>query len=287
MIRLNYALQLHYDVLQPNAEFFFYFHPAQTPHQQVPSEHLTISQPAAQWEIERNAQTGQRCLRLAAHPGTLSIQYQATVEMVHHMREPSAIAEVPLHRLSMDTLQYIYPSRYCQSDRLANFAAQQFGHLPRGYALAQAICTWVQQYVTFRANTSIGTTSAVDTLIERVGVCRDFAHLMIALCRAMNLPTRIVSGTDFGADPALGPPDFHAYVEVYLGDRWYLFDASGTAIPMGMMRLATGRDAADIAFATIFGSVNSSPPIIQVTAEHDEQRAWHLPAPTPSALSTA
>ncbi len=80
---------------------------------------------------------------------------------------------------------------------------------------------------------------------------------MIALCRALSIPARFVTGTDYGSDPALGPPDFHAYVEVYLSDRWYLFDPSGTAIPMGLVRFGTGRDAADVAFATIFGSVTS------------------------------
>jgi transglutaminase-like putative cysteine protease len=127
-----------------------------------------------------------------------------------------------------------------------------------------AIQHWVQKRVTFASNTSDSSTSAVDTLISQVGVCRDFAHLMIALCRALNIPARIATGTDYGADPALGPPDFHAYVEVYLGDRWYLFDASGTGIPMGFVRLGTGRDAADVAFATIFGRVSSSAPVIRV-----------------------
>ena len=105
----------------------------------------------------------------------------------------------------------------------------------------------------------IGRSAAVDTLIERVGVCRDFAHLMIALCRALNIPARFATGIDYGADPALGPTDFHAYVEVYLGDHWYIFDPSGTAIPMGFVRFGTGRDAADAAFATIFGGVQSPP----------------------------
>lgn len=101
-----------------------------------------------------------------------------------------------------------------------------------------------------------------------LGVCRDFAHL-IALCRALNIPARIVSGTDYGANPAMGPPDFHAYVEVYLGDCWHLFDPSGTGIPMGFMRLGTGRDAADIAFATLFGSVEAQPPVIAVRTLHE------------------
>ena len=161
---------------------------------------------------------------------------------------------------------YIYPSRYCQSDRLVKLAINEFGTLWQGHARVQAIRDWVRQHVAFTSNTSNSKTSAVDTLIARVGVCRDFAHLMIALCRAVNIPARFATGTDYGADPSLGPPDFHAYVEVYLGDRWYIFDPSGTAIPMGCVRFGTGRDAADVAFATIFGNVRSQAPQIRAVA---------------------
>ncbi|MFL6664518.1 MAG: transglutaminase family protein, partial [Rhizobacter sp.] len=129
-------------------------------------------------------------------------------------------------------------------------------------------------------------TSAIDTLLETVGVCRDFAHLMSALCRAINIPARFTTGIDYGADPALGPPDFHAYVEVYLGDRWYLFDPSGTAIPMGFVRLGTGRDAADVAFATIFGAVTSSAPRIAIEAIAGADGSLVLPRHCTEALST-
>ena len=140
--------------------------------------------------------------------------------------------------------------------------------------------------MSFRSNSSTSTTAAVDTLVERVGVCRDFAHLMIALCRALNLPARTVTGTDYGADPNMGPPDFHAYVEVFLGNRWYLFDPSGVAIPKGMLRLATGRDAADVAFSTIFGAVRCEPPLIKARAVQDPGHVFELPAHTTMALST-
>jgi transglutaminase-like putative cysteine protease len=138
--------------------------------------------------------------------------------------------------------------------------------------------------VTFASNVSNSTTSALDTVVDRVGVCRDFAHLMIALCRALNIPARVVTGTDYGADPALGPPDFHAYAEVYLGDRWYLFDPSGTGIPMGFVRLGTGRDAADVAFATIFGAVTSKAPLVRVAAADGD--GFALPRHCRAALST-
>ena len=118
-------------------------------------------------------------------------------------------------------------------------AMSEFGHLPKGYRRVEAICNWVNRHVAFRSATSSSTTSAVDTLTERVGVCRDFAHLMIAICRALSIPARFTTGIDYGADPALGPTDFHAYVEVFLDQRWYIFDPSGTAIPMGFVRIGT------------------------------------------------
>ncbi|MEG0149768.1 MAG: transglutaminase family protein [Comamonas sp.] len=287
MVKLQLELELSYTVFEPGADFFFYIHAACTQYQTVSFESLDISQKHARWEVQQSQNVGQRCLRLSAEPGALHVRYLATVAITHFCAEPAQIAEVPVSQLPLEVLHYIYPSRYCQSDRLANFAMGLFAHLPQGYARAQAICEWVRQHVTFRSNSSNASTAAVDTLIERVGVCRDFAHLMIALCRASNLPARFVTGTDYGADPALGPSDFHAYVEVYLGGRWYLFDPSGTAIPMGMMRLATGRDAADVAFATIFGGVMSEQPRIQVLAESDEAHGVSLPSHTHLALSTA
>jgi transglutaminase-like putative cysteine protease len=123
-------------------------------------------------------------------------------------------------------------------------------------------------------------------LNNKQGVCRDFAHLMIALCRAVNIPARFATGFDYGADPALGPPDFHAYVEAWLADRWYLFDPSGTAIPMGFVRLATSRDAADAAFATIFGGVQSDAPRVHIEAMPDDRGLLVQPEHCADALST-
>ena len=150
----------------------------------------------------------------------------------------------------------------------------------------QGIRDWVLQRTVFTPNTSNSNTSAVDTLLETVGVCRDFAHLMIALCRAINVPARFTTGIDYGADPALGPTDFHAYVEAYLGGRWYIFDPSGTAIPMGFVRLGTGRDAADVAFATIFGSVIAQAPRISIEALPGDNGQLVMPWHCAEALST-
>jgi transglutaminase-like putative cysteine protease len=109
---------------------------------------------------------------------------------------------------------------------------------------------------------------------------------MIALCRALSIPARFATGIDFGADPVLGPTDFHAYVEVFLGNRWYMFDPSGTAIPMGFVRFGTGRDAADVSFATIFGPVMTQAPRIQVAALSNMGGTWEQPRHRIEAIST-
>lgn len=263
MIRLELQLDLAYEIRDPDgADFVFNIHAAQTSHQTVEDERLVVNQ-AVTPEVGTDPTTASRFMRLHAAPGPLRLSYAATVSIAHHRADPDTLAEVPVRCLPLDVMPYVYPSRYCQSDRLLKLAFNEFGTLWQGYSRVLAIQHWVQKHVTFTSNTSDSTTSAVDTLISQVGVCRDFAHLMIALCRALNIPARMATGTDYGADPALGPPDFHAYVEVYLGDRWYLFDASGTGIPMGFVRLGTGRDAADVAFATIFGRVMSQPPVIK------------------------
>ena len=150
----------------------------------------------------------------------------------------------------------------------------------------QAIRNWVLRHVTFHSNTSNEHTTALDTLRSGMGVCRDFSHLMIALCRALNIPARFVTGIDYGSDPALGPTDFHAYVEVYLDGRWYIFDASGVAIPMGLLRLSTGRDASDTAIATIFGNVRGSTPIMSIQAVADALGVLEIPKHVVCAIST-
>ena len=286
LVRLALSVELHYDIGAPGCDFIFNLHAAQTPHQTVVAETLNLSQP---WppQIYTDPVTRTRYLRLHANTiGPLTVRYNATVDIRHYSAEPRHIQEVPVAQLPGEVLIYIYPSRYCPSDRLYRLASREFGHLWHGYSRVQAICNWVQRNVKFCSNTSDSTTTAVDTLVSGVGVCRDFAHLMIALCRAINIPARFATGTDYGADPVLGPPDFHAYVEVYLSGRWYLFDPSGTAIPMGLVRLATGRDAADCAFATMFGSVVGAAPIIKMEPVPNAEGMLVQPWRTQLALST-
>ena len=285
MIRLKFSIELQYEIADYASDFIFNIHAAQTTHQSVIEEQLSINQPVAP-VIYTDPTSGSRYMRVQADPGVLTLHYAAMVDITHRFESPARLDEVPISQLPAEVLPYIYPSRYCQSDRLHKFAAREFGHLRQGYWRVQAIQDWVRQRTLFLSGSSNGSTSAVDTLIEQVGVCRDFTHLMIALCRAVNIPARFATGIDYGADPALGPTDFHAYVEVFLGDSWYLFDSTGISPPMGLVRLGTGRDAADVSFATMFGAVRSSAPLINIEAINDPANGFTLPWLCAEALST-
>jgi transglutaminase-like putative cysteine protease len=285
MIRLRIGVELDYEILETGCDFIFNIHAAHTERQQVLDESLTLSQDLA-WTVDTDPASRNRYLRVRADAGPLKVRYDATIELNQHLELPAFIEEVPVARLPASVLSYIYPSRYCQSDRLHRLAMREFGQQWHGHARVQGIRDWVLQRTTFASNTSDSNTSAVDTLLETQGVCRDFAHLMIALCRAVNIPARCATGIDYGADPALGPTDFHAYVEVYLGGRWYIFDPSGTAIPMGFVRFGTGRDAADVAFATIFGNVQSGAPHITIEAVPGADGILRVPYHCVEAIST-
>lgn len=286
MVRLKFSVELNYVVGPPGADFIFNIHAAHTRHQRVVSELMELGQFLLP-QVHVDPATGNRYMRLKAEPGPLRLRYHATVDVTHHVAAPDSIPELPVSHLPAQVLTYLYPSRYCQSDRMYDIARTHFGALPPGYLRVRAICEWVRTHVRFTAASSDASTSAIDTLRDRVGVCRDFAHLMIALCRALNLPARFVTGIDYGADPTLGPNDFHAYVEVFLGDRWYLFDPSGASVPMGLMRFGVGRDAADVSYATIFGSVRATPPVISIAAIEDAFLGAERPHQRRDALSTA
>lgn len=285
MVRIDLKIDLSYQVGEPGADFIFNIHAAHTAQQTVSNEQLILNQSLTP-RLSTDPVTFSRLMTLHASPGVFSLSYSATIDLQHHFADPGELAEVPISDLPPEVLIYLYPSRYCQSDRLGKFADREFGNLKRGYSRVQHIAKWVQQKTAFTSNSSNSSTSALDTLIDRVGVCRDFAHLMIALCRALNIPARMATGTDYGADPALGPPDFHAYVEVYLSRRWYIFDASGTAIPMAHIRLGTGRDAADVAFASMFGNVVGMAPRVISTVIIDRQSSLFAPQHCDQALST-
>jgi len=284
MIRFDLSIDLDYTVLTPS-DFVFVIQPANTPHQRVTWERLSI-EPELEHDEQVVSSPGNRHLRLRADPGRLRLSYDAIVDVVHHFELPSDVPENPIADLPAEVLKYVYPSRYCQSDRLVNVAMSEFANMAPGYERVEAIRQWVQERVKFEVGSSHAGTSALETYESCTGVCRDFAHLMITMCRALNIPARLATGVDYGADPALGPTDFHCYVEAYLGDRWYIFDPSGISPRMGLLRIGTGRDASDVAFATIFGSVQWTMPKIKVEAQGDELNGIVMPFKHDYAVST-
>jgi transglutaminase-like putative cysteine protease len=235
-------------------------------YQQVEQEKLEIY-PRLEIEDYNNLFNGNRYLRLNAPKCQMEISYQALVELHHFLQDPQEVQEVTPADLPLEILPLLLPSRYCQSDQLINLAFSEFGHLTPGYSRVTAICNWICQKVIYLSGSSDHHTSAYDTATERVGVCRDFAHLAIAFCRALNIPARFVTSYAYG----LNPPDFHACFEAYLGDRWYLFDPTRLVPETSIIRIGTGRDAADVSFATIFGMV-----------EMNEMRLWMQPLPDPN-----
>ena len=225
-----------------------------------------------------------RCFRLNVRPGELQISYRAIVQLIHHCADPLDLCEIPPADLPLDILPYLYPSRYCQSDRLLRLADAEFGDLVPGYSRVTAICNWIYDRILYLAGSSDIGTSACDTVVERVGVCRDFAHLGIAYCRALNIPARFVAGYAYG----LNPPDFHAWFEAYLGGRWYLFDPTRLSPQTGLVRVGTGRDAADVSFANIFGAVQMSQMQLFMNYLPDAQNSPdRIPILTTAAISIA
>lgn len=189
-------------------------------------------------------------------PGRNEIRHDALVAVSSLPDRREALGRVlPVGQLPFELLRYTLPSRYCDSDKLMNFAWNQFGQTTHGFPRVQAICDWVHQNIEYRFGSGRPDLSASEVIARRFGVCRDFAHVAIALCRAFNLPARYVTGhmPDIGyVDPG-SPMDFHAYCEVYLGQEWLTFDPRYNVPRIGRVKVAHGSDAVDGAFATIYG----------------------------------
>jgi transglutaminase-like putative cysteine protease len=207
-----------------------------------------MTSPTTFCEIRRDLYGNpQRCL--VATPGVFSFEFLATVEVQPNGAVPAdGLAHPPLN-LPPEVMVYTLPSRYCQSDLLSRMAQGEFGHLRTGAERVMAVANWVRQHVEYRYGTTSSMTSAFDTATERVGVCRDFAHLVIAFCRALDIPARYVSGYALG----LEPPDFHGFVQVYLSGAWHNVDATIEGPRPALVPIAFGRDAADVPMTTLWG----------------------------------
>ncbi len=200
---------------------------------------------------------GNNCTRLVLPGGTAQISYDAIVAIdgLPDLTAPSA-AQVPVESLPNHALHFTLPSRYCLSDELADTAWRLFGGVTPGWTRVQAICDWVHDHIRFAYGSSTPRTTAMDVYNQGVGVCRDFAHLAISFCRALNVPARYVFGylPDIGVPPPDAPMDFCAWMEVYLADRWYTFDPRNNTRRIGHIVIGRGRDALDVAMVTTFGS---------------------------------
>jgi transglutaminase-like putative cysteine protease len=192
---------------------------------------------------------GNLCQRAVLGTGHLSFHANCVVDTSDTIDVDPAATFVPVELLPDPILKFLLPSRYCQADQLNALAHEIIGQLPPGYQQVDAITRWIHAHVTYEYGTSNASTSALETANSRIGVCRDMAHLGIALCRAINIPARFVCGFLHELDPM----DLHAWFEAYVGTRWYTFDATQAGPKGNRIAIAYGRDAADVALLTQFG----------------------------------
>lgn len=195
---------------------------------------------------------GNLAQRLVTTEGRFRIRATVEVETADAIDVEMEAPFSPIETLPAAVLPFLLPSRYCQVEQFGELATEIAGNAAPGYGQVEAIRQWIQSHVRYAYNTSNANTSAVETAQQRVGVCRDFAHLGIALCRSLNIPARMVVGYLY----QLKPMDLHAWFEAFVGERWYTFDAT-QAVPRGnRIIIAYGRDAADVALVTQFGPVD-------------------------------
>jgi transglutaminase-like putative cysteine protease len=228
---------LTYAVEQPS-EFIFLIHALDGMGQQLLGEKLQIW-PATAARTYTHPNAGHRFLRLQAQPGKLRLRYRATVR-VTRPRHSGRGRELPIAKLPDEVLRHLVPTRYCESDLLGPAALKLFGKLPPGRARVEAISDWIHHNLDYLIGASGSTTTACDVFLRRAGVCRDFAHLGITFCRALNIPARLAVGYAVFDEP---PPDFHAIVEVFLDGHWELFDPTGMSPPEDLVRIAVGSNS--------------------------------------------
>jgi transglutaminase-like putative cysteine protease len=243
-LRVRSELVYRFD---PPTDAIFQIHVARWPGQRVLEETLVIS-PGADSRLDETVELGTRPLR-ARLSGEVTVIYQALVDNGRLKGVPPGAVQHDWADLPVEVLTYLWPSRYCPSDLFGRFSEREFGTLSGG-ARVLAIVAWIAANVDYRFGVSDSETTAARTFIDRAGVCRDFTHLGITLCRAAGIPARAVSAY---ADQ-LTPPDFHAVFEVWLSNGWWLIDPTGLAPITGLVRIASGHDAADIAFLSTQGA---------------------------------
>ncbi len=230
-------------------------------------DYLTTS-PSVPLEGYRDS-FGNWCMRFVAPAGSFTLHTDTVVRDSGNPDGQGGDApEIPVAQLPADTLMYLLGSRYCETDRMSDVAWRLFGHLPPGWSRVQAICDFVHQHITFGYADSRPTRTALEAYEEKIGVCRDFAHLALTFCRSLNIPARYCTGyvSDIGLPLPHAPGDFAAWIEVFLGGSWHMFDPRNNDPRIGRILIAYGRDAADVPLTLTFGP-NTLTKFVVVTEE--------------------
>ena len=251
--------ELQYDIGSPSS-FAFAVTAARTPRQTLGHEEIVV-EPSIPFTVDEYGEGGtHQLIRLDAPTGPLTLRYRATAEIHSRSDNPTDLDEVGFGDIPANVLPYLNPSRYCESDTLNGLANRLFGATEPGYARVQEVNDWVRTNLLYEAGTTDGSTGTSDVLVQRAGVCRDFAHVAISLCRALGIPARYVSGYGLGVEPQ----DFHGFFEAHLSGDWWLFDPTGMASVDRLVRIGYGRDAADASFATFVGNATLVSKIVEV-----------------------
>ena len=261
--------------LDKETGFVFQIEAAKADRQTVLSEMLSLPASAgtAVYAAYEDPVTRTRVIRTMLGPGVVEIVYTATIDLDTTSVDPICVNEFQFTALPMEYLTYLAPSRYCPSDVFAEFAFQTFGAMPQGHSRVAGVCNWIFDNLQYTSGSTGPNSTAVDVFQSKKGVCRDFAHLGIALCRALGIPARYASVYAV----ALYPQDFHAIFQAYLngpnGGAWYSFDPTRMSSVDEIVRIAAGRDAADVAFAWPQGEAKSEAPIVwAMSPDHDSTR---------------
>jgi transglutaminase-like putative cysteine protease len=256
-MRLSIEVDLEYH-FRDGADVLLQIEAAALPDQRLEQEALSVFSDSPIRAVVGEDGIGQRCW--GRGHGAWHAEYRAIVAIDRPTIDFATLAPTPARLLDGQLTPYLLPSRYCQSDRFEGFVHREFGRL-QGGTLARALTEWVADSLTYASNSSSGETTALDTFASRSGVCRDYAHLLVALARAGGIPARCVSAYAPGVDP----PDFHAVAELWLAGGWHLVDATRMAGCGDIARVCVGRDATDIAFMTVFGETEMRRQSVRVT----------------------
>jgi len=264
--------ELSYDVFSPTT-FIFNIQAVRSASQLILEESL-VTNPFLTFEEFTLNNVDARFIRMEVNQGVFfTITYNAIVEVQYQLINESVLAQhIPIVELNTEVLPYLFPSRHCQSDKLRKLAIKEFGQLPTEYEKVSAINDWIFNNTDYISGATDSGTSAYDTLIQREGVCKDFAHLGIALCRALDIPARYFTGYACN----LNPPDFHACFEAYIGGQWIFFDPTKLVPINGLVRIANSVDAASAAVASFFGITNCTYMNVQCNPLEDDFKPFNL-----------